>query len=182
MLFTGVYCVAFVVHEFLFSVQLIKLCLQVKSGVYCLERLCDPAPFSLLALRLTSIYPSNDFYSPALLFFFHPCTAVFIFLQGQTHLSFSILFNVLTDLIEMTVKIYGIWSLCTLCFFFFLSLARWQRKIIYTWGIDTCWEWGTSKSLDVIYQNLKRNVLHNNLLESFTLLIFDLCTFGRILF
>lgn len=87
--------------------MLIKLCLQVKSGVYCLERLCDPAPFSPLALCVTSLYPSNDFYSPALLLFFHPSTGVFIFLQGQAHLSFCILFKVLTDLIEMTV-IYGI--------------------------------------------------------------------------
>lgn len=87
-----------------------------------------------------------------------PCTGAFIvsiFLQGQAHLSFSILFNVLTDLIEMTGKIYGIWSLSTLCFFFFFFFWQDDKKIIYTWGIDTCWEWCGYK-LPGILRNAER--------------------------
>lgn len=97
----------FAVHEVSFSVELIKLCLQVKSGVYCLERLCQRASFSSLAFFIISLYPSHDFTNSAVLF-------VFPFFQGQAQLSFYILFDVITDLIEMTGMIYKIWSLSSL--------------------------------------------------------------------
>lgn len=67
---------AFSVHEFLFSVELIKMCLQVKLGVYCSEHLWESVPFSPLALCITSLSPSNDFLSPALLLVFHPVQAL----------------------------------------------------------------------------------------------------------
>lgn len=58
-----------------------------------------------------------------------PSTGIFIFLPGQAHLSFPVLFNVLTDLIEMTQKIYGIWSWSTLCLIFSFS-GKMAKKIL----------------------------------------------------
>lgn len=76
-----------------------------------------------------------------------PCTGIFIFLPGQAHLSFSVLFNVLTNLIEMMEKIYGIWSRSTLCFFL-LSLARWQKNHLHM-RIWSFWEWCGAKLLGI---------------------------------
>lgn len=65
------------------SVELIKLRLQVKSGLYFLEHLWERAPFFPLALCIMSLYPSNDFYSPALLLVFHHVQAFSFFSKDK---------------------------------------------------------------------------------------------------
>lgn len=149
---------AFSVHEFLFSVELIKMCLQVKLGVYCSERLWESVPFSPLALCITSLSPSNDFLSPALLLVFHPVQALSSFpFSSKDKPIFHFLFCLMCSPISLKWQgrfmEFEVWALFAFFFFFFF----WQddKKIIYTWGIDTCWEWCGYK-LPGILRNAER--------------------------